>query len=98
MFYRQWKIKNTVVLDVRSAAHLEAFLIKQGMLFFWDVLTLWNEKNQKFGIVKSRFLSLQVQKFESKFVNVMSFRYLYGCYKWKSIVCGEYLIHVGKNS
>ena len=26
-------MKNIVVLDVRSAAHLEAFLIKQGMLF-----------------------------------------------------------------
>ena len=33
MFYRKWKIKNIVVLDVRSAAHLEAFLIKQGMVF-----------------------------------------------------------------
>ena len=33
MFYRKWKIKNVVVLDVRSAAHLEAFLIKQGVLF-----------------------------------------------------------------
>ena len=32
VFYRKRKIKNTVVLDVRSAAHLEAFLIKQGML------------------------------------------------------------------
>ena len=28
------KVKNVVVLDVRSAAHLEAFLIKQGLLFF----------------------------------------------------------------
>ena len=33
MFYRKWKIKNFVVLDVRSATHLEALLIKQGMLF-----------------------------------------------------------------
>ena len=33
MFYRNGKIKNTVVLDVRSAAHIEAFLIKQGVLF-----------------------------------------------------------------
>ena len=33
VFYRMWKVKNTVVLDVRSAAHLEAFWIKQGMLF-----------------------------------------------------------------
>ena len=32
-FYRKWKIKNAVVLDVRSAAHLEPFLIKQGVLF-----------------------------------------------------------------
>ena len=32
-FYRKWKIKNAVVLDVRSAAHLETFLIKQGVLF-----------------------------------------------------------------
>ena len=34
MFYRKWKIKNAVVLDVGSAAHLQAFLIKQGVLFF----------------------------------------------------------------
>ena len=33
MFYRKWKIKNVVFLDVRSAAHLEAFWIKQGVLF-----------------------------------------------------------------
>ena len=33
MFYRKWKIKNVVVLDMRSAAHLEPFLIKQGGLF-----------------------------------------------------------------
>ena len=33
LFYWKWKIKN-VVLDVQSAAHLEAFLIKQGVLFF----------------------------------------------------------------
>ena len=33
MFYRKWKIKNTVVLDVWSATHLEAFWIKQGVLF-----------------------------------------------------------------
>ena len=33
MLYRKWKIKNIVALDVRSAAHLEAFLIKQGVLF-----------------------------------------------------------------
>ena len=33
MFYRKWKIKNVVVLDVQSAAHLDAFLIKQGMFF-----------------------------------------------------------------
>ena len=33
MFYRKWKIKNVIVLDVQSAAYLEAFLIKQGMLF-----------------------------------------------------------------
>ena len=32
VFYRRWKIKN-VVLDVRSAAHFETFLIKQGVLF-----------------------------------------------------------------
>ena len=29
LFYRKWKIKNAVVLDVRSAAHL----INQGVLF-----------------------------------------------------------------
>ena len=34
MFYRKWKIRNVVVLDVRSATHLETFLIKQGVLFF----------------------------------------------------------------
>ena len=34
MFYRKWKVKNVVVLDVQSATHLEAFLIKQGVLFF----------------------------------------------------------------
>ena len=34
MFYRKWKIRNVVVLDVRSVAHLEAFLIKQDVLFF----------------------------------------------------------------
>ena len=33
VFYRKWKIKNTIVLDVRSAAHLEAFWIKKGVLF-----------------------------------------------------------------
>ena len=32
MFYRKRKIKN-VVLDVRSEAHFEAFLVKQGVLF-----------------------------------------------------------------
>ena len=33
VFYRKGKIKATVVLDVQSAAHLEAFWIKQGVLF-----------------------------------------------------------------
>ena len=33
MFYRKWKIKNVVVLDMWSATHLEVFLVKQGMLF-----------------------------------------------------------------
>ena len=33
MFYRKWKIKN-IILDMRSATLLEAFLIKQGVLFF----------------------------------------------------------------
>ena len=33
VFYRKWKIRNVVVLDVLYAAHLEAFLIKQGVLF-----------------------------------------------------------------
>ena len=37
VFYRKWKIKN-VVLDVRSAAHLKAFWIKQGVLFFARLL------------------------------------------------------------
>ena len=32
MFYRKWKIKNVIVLDLRSATHFEAFLMKQGML------------------------------------------------------------------
>ena len=31
-FYSKWKIKN-VVLDMRSAARLEIFLIKQGVFF-----------------------------------------------------------------
>ena len=34
MFSRKLKIKKAVVLDVGSAAHLEAFLIKQGVLSF----------------------------------------------------------------
>ena len=34
VFYRKWKIKSTVVLDMRSDSHLEDFLIKQGVLFF----------------------------------------------------------------
>ena len=34
VFHRKWKIRNVVVLDVRSATRLEAFLIKQGVLFF----------------------------------------------------------------
>ena len=33
MLYRKQNTKNVVVLDVRSAAHLEAFLIKQGVVF-----------------------------------------------------------------
>ena len=33
MFYRKWKIKN-IILDMRSATLLEAFLIKQSVLFF----------------------------------------------------------------
>ena len=33
VFYRKWKIKNVAVLHVWSAAQLEAFLLKQGMLF-----------------------------------------------------------------
>ena len=43
MFCRKWKIKNVVVLDVWSAAHLEAFLIKQDMLFLHisNVLGVW---------------------------------------------------------
>ena len=36
MLYRKWKTKNVVVLDVQTATHLEAFLIKQGVLF-WHV-------------------------------------------------------------
>ena len=32
VLYRKWKIKNVAVLDVQSAAHLEAFLMKQGVL------------------------------------------------------------------
>ena len=32
VFYRKWNIKS-VALDVQSATHLKAFLIKQGMLF-----------------------------------------------------------------
>ena len=35
MLYRKWKIKIVVVLDVWSAAHLEDFLIKQSVLFFF---------------------------------------------------------------
>ena len=31
---RQVKTSDVAALDVRSAVHLEAFLIKQGMLFF----------------------------------------------------------------
>ena len=42
MFYRKWNIKNTVVLDVRSVTHLEAFWIKQGVLFLHIyVLGVW---------------------------------------------------------
>ena len=37
MFYRKRKIKNVVVLDKQSAAHLTAFLIKQNMLFLFHV-------------------------------------------------------------
>ena len=33
MFYGKWKIKNVVVLGMWSATHLEAFLIKHGVLF-----------------------------------------------------------------
>ena len=33
VFCSKWKIKNVVVLDMWSATHLEAFLIKQGVLF-----------------------------------------------------------------
>ena len=33
VLYRKWKIKNVAVLNMRSVAHLEAFLIKKGMLF-----------------------------------------------------------------
>ena len=40
VFYTKRKIKNIVVLDVRSAAHLEAFLIKQGVLFL-QVSIVW---------------------------------------------------------
>ena len=36
--------------------------------------------------------------FENKFVNVVSFRFLYGYYKWRSNVCAEYQPHVGKSS
>ena len=32
MLHRKWKIKSVVVLDVRSAAHLEAFWMKQGVI------------------------------------------------------------------
>ena len=38
MFYRKWKIKNVVFLDVRSTTHFEAFWIKQGVLFFCTFL------------------------------------------------------------
>ena len=38
--YKKWKIKN-IVLDVRSAAHLEAFWIKQGVFFYCTSLMLW---------------------------------------------------------
>ena len=33
VLYRKWKIKSIIVLDMQSAAHLEAFWIKQCMLF-----------------------------------------------------------------
>ena len=32
MLYRKWKIESIIVLDVRSAAHLEAFWMKQDMI------------------------------------------------------------------
>ena len=42
MFDRKGKVKNFAVLDMWSATHLEAFLIKQGMLFLeacgWDCM------------------------------------------------------------
>ena len=65
-----------------------------------DVLnTLWNEKkNQKFCIVKSHFLSFTSTNPKNKFENVLFFRYLYGCYIWKSNACAEYLIRIYKNS
>ena len=39
MFYRKWKITH-VVLDVQSAAHLEAFLIKPGIVFLAHLVFL----------------------------------------------------------
>ena len=44
MFYRKRKIKN-VVLDVRSEAHFEAFLVKQGVRFLTvsNVSGVWRE-------------------------------------------------------
>ena len=34
VFYRKWKVKNIVVLDVRSAAHFEAFFNQARLAFF----------------------------------------------------------------
>ena len=34
VFYRKWKVKNIVVLDVRSAAHFEAFFNQTRPAFF----------------------------------------------------------------
>ena len=79
-------------------SHLEKTLIRQ-LPYLEDLVnTFSNERNQLFCAVKSHFLSFIGTNLKNKFVNVMSFKYLYGCYKWKSNFCAEYWICVGKTS
>ena len=59
VFYTKRKIKNVVVLDVRSAAHLEAFLIKQGVLFFAGLYSLRRAERRARAIARLICRSLE---------------------------------------